>query len=94
MRSKIRLQPGQEGDRVTASVPRLERTMPILVMQCDVEPFGIDQRGDMQARQRLHKMFGAPFGSTRPQMRANHDGVQPAAHQNPSIQRRTPSASF
>jgi len=37
MRSKIRLQPGQEGDGIAGGMPRLERSVPIFVMQRDVK---------------------------------------------------------
>src|SRR5271157_33539 len=51
---EIDLQPGEKDEVVPAALGHIERSVPILMMEADIEIVLIDQRRNVQAADRLH----------------------------------------
>ncbi len=84
---EVDLQAGEE-DQIVATIPgNVERPVPVLVVQADVEPVLADQRGDVQAADRLHDVTRPALVAPRPQMGAHDKGLQLGAPA-PSVPRR------
>jgi hypothetical protein len=68
---EIGLQAGQENKIVFFTLKGIERTMPVFMVQTDIETLGVNERSDMKAAYRLHNVAGSPLDMPRSKMRAN-----------------------
>src|SRR5258706_2411918 len=69
---EVGLQPGQEHQVVARAACRIERPVPVLVVQAHVEVPRVDERADMQAVDRLHEVARAPLVTARAKVRTDN----------------------
>jgi len=71
---EVRLQASQEDDVVPCRIVRVERTVPVFVVQLHIETLGVNQRSDVQTCDGLHHVLGPALVAARPQMGADNEG--------------------
>ncbi len=69
---EVWLQPRQENQVILFRLKGIERAMPVLVIQADIESLRVDQRRDMKPAYWLHHIARTPLDPARPQMCADY----------------------
>jgi hypothetical protein len=72
---EIRLQAGQENKIIFFCLKGIERTVPVFMVQTDIETLRVYERGDMKPANRLHDVLRASFHAARSKVRTNDKGA-------------------